>query len=215
MPEKFINPLALLHFIIVMNCHLNLYYDYRNDEIVPLDETIGKMTKVKVNGGTTGWMLTKFISGYSLPINKLVKESINRIKNTCLDFGFKEETEGFATCQLQLTVLEKQNNNSTSNKNNQNSYSNSENNDIKQQNEILKQQLKIQQEQQQQLKIQQEQQALQNEKKGDDAFDAVMDIIACLGNSMLCSTAYDIGCFNDLKGKGYTDQLAYKKCKFN
>ena len=171
-----------------------------NDEIVPLDETIGKMTKVKVNGGTTGWMLTKFISGYS-PSNKQVSQGKKiDIKNQCLEFGFTEGTESFADCQLQLTILEKQSNNS-----NQTTNNNSQNDYMKQQNEFL----------QKQLEIQQHQQVLKNKRKSDDAYDILMDTIQCLGNSILCSTAYDKGCYYDLKGKGYTDQLAYKKCKFN
>lgn len=64
------------------------------------------------------------------------------IKNQCLDFGFTEGTENFANCQLQLTILEKQNN-----KSNQITNNNSQNDYIKQQNELLQKQLETQQNQ--------------------------------------------------------------------
>lgn len=53
----------------------------KGDEIFPFDKTIDKFTKVEVNG-VTGWMLSKFISGYDPEIaykNSIVQnvEKIN------------------------------------------------------------------------------------------------------------------------------------------
>ena len=120
--------------------------------------------------------------------SSLYSMNLEEEKLLCKSFGYTEGSESFGNCVLELHQ--------------QNKIKNEEN-------------LRLQQNNQQILNQQKTQQALENKRKGDEAYDILMDTIACLGNSMLCSTAYDKGCYYDLKSKGYTDKLAYKKCKLN
>ena len=66
------------------------------------------------DGGTTPVSLTcnKFLLTYKEEEKKLQEEekiAKNRdLKDQCLEFGFKEGTEGFANCQLELTILANQ-----------------------------------------------------------------------------------------------------------
>jgi hypothetical protein len=66
------------------------------------------------DGGTTEVSLTcnKYLLAFKEEEKKLQEEekiAKNRdLKDQCLEFGFKEGTEGFANCQLELTILANQ-----------------------------------------------------------------------------------------------------------